>query len=168
MPKPGPKPLPTAVKNNRGGAKTYHRPMPKNEPKPKASTGIPRAPSRLNKIGQREWRRMAKELHGLGILTKIDLTALEMCCSAFSDWVYAQEQIKKHGMLIKSQSGFPMQSPYLQIGNKAFEKMLKILIEFGMTPSSRSRVTVKPKEEKDPLKDFQDKGRKLQSVKGGK
>ena len=31
--------------------------------------------------------------------------------------------------------------PPLQIADKAFEQMTKLLVEFGMTPSSRSRVS---------------------------
>jgi phage terminase small subunit len=33
-----------------------------------------------------------------------------------------------------------MQSPYLPIANKAIEQMKTMLLEFGMTPASRSRI----------------------------
>jgi len=162
--KPGPAPQPTVLKKLRGNP--GRRPLPKDEPQPRKSTGIPRAPSHLDKIAQKEWRRMAKELHPIGLLTKVDLTALAAYCATYSMWITAQENIQKHGVLIKAQSGFPMQSPYLQIANKAMIEMRKWLIEFGMTPSSRSRVTVeKGTEKRDPLKEFQEKGKKLEAVK---
>jgi len=46
--------------------------------------------------------------------------------------------------VIKSPSGFPIQSPYLAIANKAMDQMTKLLTEFGMSPSSRTCVAVAP------------------------
>ena len=40
-----------------------------------------------------------------------------------------------------------MQSPYLAVANKAMEQIKAMLTEFGMSPSSRSRVTVAPRPE---------------------
>jgi len=166
MAKPGPRTQPTIIKELKGGKKTYHRPMPKHEPKPDHPEKLPPAPKHLDTVGQQEWRRISKELYPIGLLTKIDLTALSAYCASYSMWVAAQENIKKHGVLIKAQSGFPMQSPYMSIANRAMVEMRKWLIEFGMTPSSRSRVEVKkPEENKDPLADFLNKGKKLESVK---
>lgn len=164
MPKPGPKPKPTALKKLKGGKKTYHRPMPKDEPQPKQATGIPRAPARLNKIGQREWRRVAKELYAVRILTNLDLLQLEMLCESFQTWVHAGIQIQEKGMLFMNGTT-PQQSPWMQVANKAFDKMFKIQAQFGMSPSARVGLKVEKKKEADPLKDFQDKGKKLQAVK---
>lgn len=163
MGKPGPKPQPTAKKKLRGNP--GRRPLPENEPQPRKSTGIPRAPQHLGKQAQKEWRRMAKELHPLGLLTNIDLTALAAYCASFSTWIDAQKQIQKHGVLIKAQSGFPMQSPYLAISNRAMTEMRKWMVEFGLTPSSRSRVEAKPVEKESELEKFQNKGKKLEAVK---
>ena len=63
----------------------------------------------------------------------------------------------------------PQQSPYMQISNKKMEQMLKFLVEFGMTPSSRARVQADvPEKAKDPLTEFQAAGKKLEAVKGRK
>ena len=158
--KPGPRPSPTQLKKLRGNP--GRRPLPKNEPKPRQKSSIPRAPAHLNKVAQKEWRRMAKELHPLGLLTNVDLTAFAAYCATFSVWLDAQAQISKHGVLIKAQSGFPMQSPYLTISNRAMTEMRKWLVEFGCSPSSRSRVSVTDKPKVDPLAEFQAKGKKLQ------
>jgi hypothetical protein len=51
----------------------------------------------------------------------------------------------KYGdVILTPDKKFPVQSPYLAIANKAQEQMVKIMIEFGMTPSSRSRVHTTP------------------------
>lgn len=165
MPKPGPKPKPTEVHELEGGSKKTHRPMPENEPKPERPDRPPPAPRYLCKVGKKEWRRISKILHKIGLLTDIDLVSLGAYCVCFATWINALKEIKKHGVLIKAQSGFPMQSPYLQIANKAMIEMRKWLVEFGMTPSSRSRVTVEKKQEVDPMEEFLNSGGKLKAVK---
>ncbi|MEN3976901.1 phage terminase small subunit P27 family [Emcibacter sp. SYSU 3D8] len=91
-----------------------------------------------------EWRRMAKHLYGLGLLTDIDRAALAGYCQAYGRWVEAEEAIAKHGIVVRSPSGFPMSSPFLAIANKALEQIHRFGIEFGMTPASRSRVSAIP------------------------
>lgn len=46
----------------------------------------------------------------------------------------------KHGAMIKSPKGFPIQSPYLSTVNRQAEIMLHIASEFGFTPASRNRI----------------------------
>ena len=130
--------------------------------------GIPEAPDHLDELGKKEWDRMAAELYPIGVMTVVDRTALEAYCSEYSKWVAATLKIQEDGMLITTHTGFPMQSPYLQIANKAQAEMRKWLCELGCTPSSRTRVERAPAaEEKDPLKEFQEKGGKLGLVKKG-
>ena len=155
MAKPGRKPKPTAVRKNMGNP--GKRALPKNEPNPDRPARMPFAPSYLTEVGKKEWRRMGKKLFKAGLLTEIDLTAFAAYCQHYENWVDATGQVRKHGMLIKAQSGFPMLSPYYTIQSKESAAMLKCLTEFGMSPSSRSRVEVKPKEkEVDPLDKFFD------------
>jgi P27 family predicted phage terminase small subunit len=157
MAKTGPAPQPTVkriLKGNPG-----RRPLPQNEPRHRRSKKIPLPPSYLDSVGSKEWKRISKELYPLGLLTIVDYAALGGYCASYSAWVDAQEKIKKEGSIIVSPSGFPMQSPYLQIANKSMAEMRKWLIEFGMTPSSRTRVSVgKPDDNKDPLAEFMTKG----------
>jgi phage terminase small subunit len=42
--------------------------------------------------------------------------------------------------MIKSPSGYPVQSPYLAIANRQAEIMTRIASELGFTPASRSRI----------------------------
>jgi len=163
MAKAGRKPKPTALKKLQGNP--GRRPYSKKEAMPKKPKGIPRAPSHLDKRAQEEWRRMAKELHPLGLLTNIDLTALAAYCASFSIWLDAQKKIQKHGVLIKAQSGFPMQSPYLAISNRAMTEMRKWMVEFGLTPSSRSRVQAEKPNKADPMDEFLKSGGKPRRVK---
>jgi len=132
----GRKPTPTALRVLRGNA--GKRALPQGEPKP--APGAPTCPPQLTGAARREWRRISKELAALGLLTSIDRAALTLLCDAWGRWVEAVDALKQYGVMIKSPSGYPMQSPYLAIANKAAEQVRLLLAEFGMTPASRSRV----------------------------
>jgi P27 family predicted phage terminase small subunit len=97
-------------------------------------------PDWLDELAQKEWRRVAPMLVRNGLLTEMDLDALTAYCQAWVTWKTASEQIKKFGMVIKAANGFPMTSPYLPIANKALMQIKAFLTEFGMTPSSRTKV----------------------------
>jgi len=49
--------------------------------------------------------------------------------------------------MVKSPTGFPMQSPYVAIANRQAEIMMRIASEFGFTPASRSRISTPSAEE---------------------
>ena len=54
------------------------------------------------------------------------------------------EQIQKYGTMVKSPTGYPIQSPYLAIANRQAELMIRIASEFGFTPASRRRISAPP------------------------
>jgi P27 family predicted phage terminase small subunit len=62
-------------------------------------------------------------------------------------WAEAMEQIQKYGTMVKSPSGFPIQSHYLAIANRQAEIMMRIASEFGFTPASRSRISAAPQDQ---------------------
>ena len=141
---PGRKPTPTHLKLLRGTP--GKRRLNHNEPRPE--TAIPKFPQHLNETAKKEWTRISKHLASLGLLSEIDRAALAAFCVAWARWAEAEEKLKAHGILVKSKSpnGFPVQSPYLAIANKAMKQMVDLATEFGMTPSSRSRTRA----QKDP------------------
>lgn len=136
----GRKPHPTALKLVNGNP--GRRPLNENEPVvPPAST---RVPSWLNAEAAEHWPAIAKQLKAAGLLGQIDTHALGLYCEAFARWKHATDQVAKYGPVVKAPSGFPVQSPYLAIANRAHDQLVKLLTEFGMTPSSRSRVHANP------------------------
>jgi len=140
----GRKPVPTALKllrNNPG-----RRPLNPSEPKPPAARSSP--PAYLTGAAAAEWRRLAPELARLGLLTTIDRDGLAAYCQTFARWREAEREIAKHGMVVKGRDGGPVQSPFVSIAQRSLAQLRNWLVEFGMTPSSRSRVatttTAKP------------------------
>ena len=121
------KPKPTALRvleGNRG-----HRPIPEN---PQPALKYPKPPHSLdgNRVARREWRSRGKELYDLGILTVLDLPAFEMYCDLYSRWFNADADKKV-----------------------AYAKEARMFMnEFGMTPSARTKIHVKERDDSGGMK----------------
>jgi P27 family predicted phage terminase small subunit len=147
----GRKPKPTRLKQLAGNP--GKRPLNDHEPRPRVVQLS--CPPELSDAGKREWRRLVKELAALKLLTNLDRAALAAYCEAYALWTEAIAAIHKYGTMVKSPSGFPMQSPYIAIANRQAEIMMRIASEFGFTPASRSRIAI-PEEREPTLFDFAD------------
>ena len=133
----GRKPKPTTLKILEGNP--GKRSLKDHEPL--AATEIPECPEFLDDEARAEWFRMAKLLQDMGLLTRADRAALAAYCTAYSRWVTAERQVQRLGTIVKSPlKNFPMKSPYLTVADQALENMRKFMVEFGLTPSSRSRI----------------------------
>jgi len=120
---------------------------PLNETEPTPEVVIPDCPAELGDIARREWNRLVGELAALRLLTNLDRAALAAYCGAYALWAEATEAIQKYGAMIKSPTGYPVQSPYVAIANRQAEIMMRIASEFGFTPASRSRISTPSKSE---------------------
>jgi Phage terminase, small subunit len=67
-----------------------------------------------------------------------DRGPLAAYCTAYALWVEAVDALQKYGAMIKSPTGYPVQSPYLATANRQVDVMIRIAGEFGFTPASRS------------------------------
>jgi P27 family predicted phage terminase small subunit len=136
----GRRPKPTRIKVLTGNP--GKRPLNPNEPRPEAL--IPDCPIELGPVARREWDRLAGQLMALRMLTQLDRGALASYCGAYALWAEATKAIQKYGAMVKSPSGYPIQSPYVSIANRQTEIMMRIASEFGFTPASRSRISTPP------------------------
>jgi len=116
-----------------------------NEDEPRPNPNIPECPPELGPVARTEWDRLVDELAVLRMLTNLDRAALAAYCGAYALWAEATVQLQKYGAMIKSPTGFPIQSPYLSIVNRQAEIMMRIASEFGFTPASRSRIATPAK-----------------------
>ena len=94
----GRKPKPTAVKQLEGNP--GKRQLNANEPKPAARA--PSCPKWLEDDAKKEWRRLAKQMEQLGILTEVDMAAFAGYCQAYARWKEAEEFISRHGAIAVS------------------------------------------------------------------
>jgi P27 family predicted phage terminase small subunit len=144
MPAPGPKPTPTALRILQGGA------SPKNdrEPMPVLPSEVPDPPAWLTGYAVDEWRRIAEDLFATGVYANIDETALAAYCVAYQRWRHAEEDVRKmaegdpltHAALVKTTNGNAIHNPLVGVASAAMRDMLRLSVEFGLTPSSRTQI----------------------------
>ena len=132
----GRKPTPTAIKELEGNP--GKRPLNENEPKPKKKA--PACPKWLEPEARKEWRRLAKQMEEIGVLTDVDMAAFAGYCQAFARWKEAEEFITQHGSIVKTPSGYWQQVPQISIAQTYLKIMHKFAEQFGLTPASRSRI----------------------------
>jgi len=105
---------------------------------------MPTCPAHLSPTAKAEWKRLAQEMHRLGIVSQLDRAALAAYCQAYGRWTQAEKTLKETPTLIKLPSGYIQPSPWLGIANKQLELMHKFMGELGLSPVSRSRVDKLP------------------------
>jgi P27 family predicted phage terminase small subunit len=142
MPKPtGPKPRPKALRLLRGEPASQI-----NFAEPVAPTGNIEPPAWLTGAAADKWRELAPMLASMGVLADPDRDLLGRYCCVFERWLVAMEACRKgldvlhhrdeNGRVYSSQV-----SPYGTLMRRLGDQMTSIATEFGMSPSSRSRLT---------------------------
>ena len=134
----GRKPKPTELKKLAGNP--GRRPLNENEAK--IREGKPRCPSHLNDHAKRVWRRVAPLLYEAGLLTLIDQDVLAAYCIEVGRSIEAEEILRETSNVIRNTNNNLVVNPWVRIGDRAREAYTRLAVEFGMSPSSRSRVTV--------------------------
>lgn len=161
MPK-GRRPLPTAVKKLRGNP--GKRKLSKDEPTPAAVDPV--MPPGLSEAAQAEWKDILPILRDMKVLTAADAKALAGYCHNFARWMEAEEEVKRLGIIIEEPiMGGPADdrevvgykyknNPALRTSMDAQRQMKSFLVEFGMTPASRTRIRIEKPAEPDPFEDY--------------
>ena len=141
----GRRPKPTNLKlltGNPGG-----RPLNANEPQP-AVVELP-VPTGLDAFGRQAWKRNAPVLIKLGLLTEADADTLALYCDAYSQWRHGSRALRG---LAPTDEGYRTVAITVE---KARDQMRLLATEFGMTPSSRSRLSVQKADERvDPMEEL--------------
>lgn len=147
---PGPAPKPTALRELAGNP--GHRPLNKREPR--FSADVPTRPGWLLPEAKREWARIVPELQRLRLLAVVDRAALVNYCQWWARYVEAEKILSAQGLTILCPSGYMQQRPEVAIAQKAAQIMKAFLIEFGLTPASRSRIAVPEEQKEDEFSKF--------------
>jgi P27 family predicted phage terminase small subunit len=153
------RPKPTILKElagNPGG-----RPLNDQEPQPEK--GVPEMPKGMGLAAKRMWRRWTKQLIEVGVMSIVDGVALEQACvsAALAEKFYrealASPMVDEFAGMSDTGEVFTKRKVNpAALGYIAASKNVKaFLIEFGLTPASRSKLKIDKKEADDemPTKD---------------
>jgi P27 family predicted phage terminase small subunit len=152
----GRRPKPTALKLVDGTA----RPDRMNPDEPIPPSGEVKCPVWLHGRARRVWRELEPVLKAMGVLTVADVAMFAALCETQAEFIDAREDVRKRGIEIerkrydKQGREFYLveDNPSVRIASDAGKRLKALMVEFGMSPSSRTRVTAQPKpKEKSPL-----------------
>tara|TARA_Y100001951_G_scaffold105340_1_gene122087 strand:+ start:42 stop:503 length:462 start_codon:yes stop_codon:yes gene_type:complete len=142
----GRKPTPSHLKVVRGTDRADRR----NNAEPQPSKCRPDAPDTMTDVGREAWDYVVGILDRMGILTEADAMAVELLCEARADWLSARDEITAAGgETYTTEAGLIKAHPAVAMRNDAARRMQSLLAEFGMSPSSRSKVSAKETDGKD-------------------
>ena len=119
---------------------------PLNDAEPQPPPEIPAAPEFLHPAALAEWNRLAPLLFGLGLLSQIDRPALSCLCQSWALLLAVSEAIEKTPLFSASRKDERARVlQLLRIQRQASDQLRSWASEFGMTPASRTRVSVDKK-----------------------
>lgn len=148
----GPKSKPSAQQQRAG---TYRADRRRGEPQ--APAEVPPVPEWLDADSRRYWSELAPWLERANLLTRLDQAALALLCQSLSDYLAARAVVdaaaEQTGTRFVSvtDAGNVIQHPAVGVLNRAWERVVKLLREFGMTPSSRAGLHLPEAESEDDL-----------------
>ena len=140
----GRKKIPTEVKKARG---TLQKCRELDNPMEVAKvSGLPAAPKWLSKIGKEQYKLVVKQLNDLDMLYQVDLKLIEAYANTMALHIEAEQELRRVGriMVYKDDEGRPKHSqvvPMQTISKQALDQAIKIASHFGLTPSSRTKIS---------------------------
>ena len=138
----GCKPKPAAVHAQNGNPSHLNLDA-RRAMEPKAAEGAPPRPAFLNPTAAEAWDYLTAHLAKMGTLAQSDQQALAMLCQAYGLYAEAMAEVNSSGAVV-SVAGQAQPSPFLSVANKQAAIITKLLTEFGLTPSGRARISLKP------------------------
>jgi len=120
-------------------------------------------PKHLPESARALWRWLSPRLDEMQTLTQVDGPALELLCDAYAEYRTAREVITRDGATYEAvtEAGATMHRvrPEVAIASDAWRRVRAMLTEFGLTPSSRSKVSMLGAVPNDPFEDYLRAGR---------
>ena len=137
----GKKPMPTAMLKANG---TYE---PGKHGNRLEADGIPTAPAVQSANETFEW--LVKKLDDLGVVAEVDAMALQMLSDAWEDYQVARAVVKEQGPTYATTTaqGDLMWRPRPEVlmMNQSWSKVEKMMVQFGLTASSRAKIETQEK-----------------------
>ena len=120
-----------------------------------APLGIPTPPAHLTGLSLKLWNSLAPRLDQLGLVSLVDGMALEGLCVAYARAVEADQIIARNGLtiVVGTDAGNKVERvrPQVAISRDAWAQVLRLGVEFGITPASRGKLSVAGKSLDDDL-----------------
>lgn len=144
----------------------------KLEPKPKAE--LPKMPRTLKGTDGGSWKKLGKKLEAMRVITGMDEMSFELLCGVYGAYIGARnalwiEDVSRPGkyiyepmyeVVVTNKDGstyeYMKTRPEVAIVSDTWRRLEKMLSNFGLTPSSRSKIQTIPdgKDDSNPFDDI--------------
>ena len=150
MAKAGRRPKPSAIRLLEG---TQRKPKGRE---PSAPVGVPPMPERLavDEVAVAMWNELAGILSRMGVLTTGDGEALATLCEVHSAEQSCLLQLRAGGAVMHTDLGGVKPNPAGPMYRSLVAMKASLLSEFGLTPSSRTKLATQVEVKKDELEEF--------------
>ena len=101
------------------------------------------------------------KLESSGMLENVDNAALTMLARNYSMFIKASKQLEKDGLTVVSDRGNIAPHPAIKIAKDAQNSAMKVMMEFGLTAKSRSKLKGVKEEEESPFEAFVKAGKEV-------
>lgn len=129
---------------------------------PKPAPKVPGMPTWLSAEAKAEWRRVVPQLDAVGTLAMVDRATLTTYCVAWATLVEVNKHIQEHGATVmvleqtfETEEGITniyvsaKRNPSVQTQREMAGIIRSFAAEFGLTPASRSRISVPARTDDD-------------------
>ena len=113
---------------------------------PEPTEGKVVKPRKLSKDASKEWDRLVSTLTDYGILSPSYQSILNHGIAIYEEMLRARKAIEEHGCVYVDDKGHVRKNPISTSHENLSNQYLRCLIELGVTPSSKNKVTVGDKE----------------------
>lgn len=122
------------------------RPDRRNDAAPTPVQVRPPMPITLSGVARDNWDRFCTVLEGMGVLTVADEFALEQLVEVYAEWRTAMEVVACEGTHYETTTAgggsLVRAHPAVAMRSDAARRLQSLMSEFGLTPASRSKVSV--------------------------
>ncbi len=117
----------------------------RHEPQAEKAPASLRCPSWLSPEGKLAWRKVVKQMAGMGILTLADVNIVARYCETWSRWRRAHAFIMEHGEGYKSERDgklVVLKYPQMNVASQLNSELTKMEDRLGLSPGSRANLAI--------------------------
>ena len=138
--------LATEVKRQKGSFVAKPKRENKLDPKPKKGWPEKTEVVLADPCASEKWDITCQLLHDMNVLTVADRDLLELFCINWSQYIACVKRVSKEGLITEfvNSRGEKVwkRSPWTSELGRITDRQHKLLVEFGLTPSTRSKLVV--------------------------
>lgn len=124
------------------GRKPAQTPMAEVVDLPTSAVRIPTCPEYMEGRSRIVWELVTRELVARNIYDTDVREMVAAYCIQYARFLDAENDVHKRGTVIRStKRNSQLYNPLLSVSDRAYDRMVKLAAELGLTPVSRKRVT---------------------------